>query len=95
MSRKISLSIIVISTIFAASIVTLTGFGSVGIAQGQANPTLTPEQKTGMCDPNDKFVNTTESRICGIPKTPASSANATTSENNTSSTISPSVIPST
>jgi hypothetical protein len=54
----------------------LTGFGNFGIAQGQANDTseLTPEQKDAICNPNNPAsklnpVNTTESRICGIPKT--------------------------
>jgi hypothetical protein len=39
-----------------------------------------------MCDPNNpklKFVNGTESEICGIPKTIKSPANATTSPENT------------
>jgi hypothetical protein len=77
------LSIIVIFTIFAATIVTLTGFGSIGIAQGQGNLTignltLTPEQKAAICDPNNPLsnldhVNTTESKICGIPKHNATS----------------------
>jgi hypothetical protein len=33
-----------------------------------------------MCDPNDKFINSTESRICGISKTPATATNTTTRE---------------
>jgi hypothetical protein len=84
MSRKLTpTSIIVISTIFAATIVTLTGFGNFGIAQGQGNLTignltLTPEQKAAICDPNNPLsnldhVNTTESKICGIPKHNATS----------------------
>jgi hypothetical protein len=42
---------------------------------------LTPEQKAAMCDPNDSSVNTTESHICGIPRTLPTlptGANATT-----------------
>jgi hypothetical protein len=66
--------------ILAAVIVgTLTEFGSLGIAQGQGN--LTAEQKAAICNPSNpklKFVNETESRICGIPKTIKSRANATT-----------------
>jgi hypothetical protein len=60
--------------------VTLKGLGDFNVAQGQVNPTLTPEQKAAMCDPNDSFVNSTESEICGIPKTPTTPAgnNATT-----------------
>jgi hypothetical protein len=85
----------VIFTIFAATIVTLTGFGNFGIAQGQVNSTseLTPEQKAAICDPNNpkivSFVNTTESRICGIPKTPTN----TTTANTTTGTEAPSVVP--
>src|SRR6188472_1894076 len=36
------------------------------------NKTVSPELKSEMCDPNNpklRFVNTTESNICGIPKT--------------------------
>ena len=103
--KEVYLSIIVISTIFAATIVsiTLTGFGSVDTAQGQVDSTsLTPEQKAAMCDPNNpklNFVNGTESRVCGIPKTltspaNASSANTTTGAEAPSSTsIAPSVVP--
>jgi cell division protein FtsN len=102
MSRKLTpTSIIVISTIFAATIVTLTGFGNFGIAQGQGNLTLTPEQKAAICDPNNPlskldFVNTTESRICGIPKTitNTTSSNMTTgAEEPPSEGIAPSAVP--
>ena len=96
-----SLSIISITIILAASIISVVAlieFGSVVIAEGQANNTsssLTPEQKAAICDPNNpklNFVNGTESRICGIPKTSttSSAANATTtSENNTSPSLLP------
>jgi hypothetical protein len=96
MLRKVSsMSIIVISTILAATIVTLTGFGNFGIAQGQVNSTseLTPQQKAAICDPSNpklNFVNTTESRICGIPKTPT---NTTSTANTTTGTEAPSVVP--
>ena len=36
------------------------------------NKTVSPELKSEMCDPNNpklRFVNTTESNICGVPKT--------------------------
>src|ERR671932_1695461 len=72
--------IILTSTIV---VVTLTGFGSFGNnAQGQGNltkgnvtignVTLTPQQVAATCNPNNpklNFVNTTESKLCGIPKT--------------------------
>jgi hypothetical protein len=79
MARKAYLNAISVAIILVAAIVTSTGFGSVGIAQGQGNltngnDTLTPEQKDAICNPNNPLsklnpVNTTESRICGIPKT--------------------------
>jgi hypothetical protein len=72
-------SVLTMVIILTATIVTLTEFGSLGIAQGQGN--LTAEQKAAICNPSNpklKFVNETESRICGIPKTIKSRANATT-----------------
>ena len=69
------MAIIVILT--ASTVLTLTNFGKFGVAQGQSNTTSsssTPEQKAAICDPNNPSsrlnpVNTTESRICGIPVT--------------------------
>jgi hypothetical protein len=86
----------VIFTIFAATIVTLTGFANFGNAQGQVNSTseLTPEQKAAICDPSNpklNFVNTTESRICAIPKTPTNTTSSTA--NTTTGTEAPSVVP--
>jgi hypothetical protein len=84
--------------ILSASI-TLTKIGDFGIAQGQVNnitSSLTPEQKAAICDPSDKYVNTTESRICGIPKTINTNvtSNATTSSENTTTTnLAPSAAP--
>src|SRR5919198_182625 len=90
---------VMIIIIFAVSIVviasTLSESGNFGIAQGQGNNitsssssiegnlTLTPEQKSAMCDPNNplsklKSVNTTESHTCGIPKTQPSNITTTT-----------------
>jgi hypothetical protein len=79
MARKAYLSAIYVAIIIVAAIVTSTGFGSVGIAQGQGNltegnVTLTPEQKDAICNPDNPAsklnpVNTTESMVCGIPKT--------------------------
>jgi hypothetical protein len=71
--------------VFTATIIVLT-FGTLNVAQGQAggggggSTTLTPAQKAAMCDPNNpslKFVNTTESHICGIPKSPSPNSTAT------------------
>jgi hypothetical protein len=42
----------------------------IGIAHGQVNSTsLTPQQKAAICNPSDKSINTTESKICGVPVT--------------------------
>src|ERR671933_721636 len=69
--KEPALSVLTIVIILSAAIVTLAGFGTFGkSAQGQEN--ITEEQKAAMCDPSNpklKFVNGTESRICGIPKT--------------------------
>ena len=93
--KEAPLSIIIIlsTTIFAVTMVILTRFETIGTAQGQASRTLlTPEQKAAMCNPDNpklKFVNGTESRICGIPKTiKPSAANSTLGNNNTSSSSS-------
>ena len=83
-----------------ATMMTLTGFGNFRIAQGQGNLTignltLTPEQKAAICDPNNPLsnldhVNTTESKICGIPTHNATSpTNATSSEGITPSVVTP------
>jgi cell division protein FtsN len=74
--RQLSfLNILTMATILASVIVILTEFGSMISAQGQVNASsLTPEQKDAICNPNNPAsklnpVNTTESRICGIPVT--------------------------
>jgi hypothetical protein len=56
---------------------------STGVLNESHAQKLTPEQKAAFCNPNNprlKFVNSTESAICGIPKTPS---NTTTSPSNT------------
>src|ERR671933_2333531 len=112
MARKAYLSATSVAIILVAAIVISTGFGSVGIAQGQGNMTegnvtLTPEQKDAICNPNNPAsklnpVNTTESRICGIPvtikphpsnATAASSPNIATGGEAPPSTSSPSPSP--
>ena len=72
--RRIVFIFIVFAT---ATTVILTGFGNFATAQDQVNYTtssLTPEQRDAICNPNNPSsnlnpVNTTESKICGIPKT--------------------------
>jgi cell division protein FtsN len=94
MPRKISLSGIVMATILAVSVVVaLTVFGKFRTAQGQVNITssLTPEQKDAICNPNNPLsklnpVNTTESKICGIPVTVKPRISNMTSPNTTTGT---------
>src|SRR5919205_3547147 len=106
--KRPSLCIITIIVILTAStVLTLTDFGKVGVAQGQPNTTsssslsLTPEQKAAICDPNNPSsrlnpVNTTESRICGIPVTvKPHPSNVTSAGSETPSwSLAPSVVPS-
>jgi hypothetical protein len=74
-------------TILVLSLIELTEFDSFGIVKGQ----VTAQQNSGMCDPNDKSINGTESRICGVPKTTGSSSAAnTTSAVTGTTTTSPS-----
>ena len=107
MSKKgSSLCLIAIIVIFTTStVLTFTDFGKFGVAQGQSNTTssssisLTPEQKAAICDPNNPSsrlnpVNTTESRICGIPLTVKPHPSNTTSAGTETPSVAPSVAPS-
>ena len=86
--QNISLGITSITIILAAGIVlviSITELGNVSVVYGQGGnstsslASLTAQQKAAMCNPNDKSVNTTESKICGIPVTVKShSSNMTT-----------------
>src|SRR5689334_11491235 len=76
--QNISLGITSITIILAASIVlviSITELGNISVVYGQGGnstsslSSLTPQQKAAICNPNDKSVNTTESKICGIPIT--------------------------
>jgi hypothetical protein len=101
--KQLSLSLLTIAVILAAAIVTFTEIGKFSVAQGQSDitPSLTPQQKAAMCDPNNpklNFVNGTESRICGIPKTitNTTSSNITTGAEEPpppATSIAPSAVP--
>jgi hypothetical protein len=90
--------IILAVSVVVAVVVVLAQFRIFGTAQGQGNltegnMTLTPEQRNALCNPNNplsklKSVNTTESEICGIPKTQP--LNATSAANITAVTGAPS-----
>jgi hypothetical protein len=89
--REASLSVLTVAIVFAATAVTLSKFQNSAIAQGQGNlaignQTITPQQRAATCNPNNpklNFVNTTESKICGIPKTITNTTSANTTAANT------------
>ena len=105
------LGILTMVTLLASVIVVLTEFGSMMVsAQAQVNASsLTPEQKDAICNPNNPAsklnpVNTTESKICGIPVTVQPHPSNMTSATNTTvgteappsaTSIAPSAVPST
>ena len=68
-SVRMAIAIIVAA---AAAIVVLE-IGIINVTQAQVSPGQNP-----MCDPNDTFVNSTESKICGVPKTPSTPEPPTT-----------------
>ena len=92
-----SLGIMSTTIIIAASIVlvtSITEFGNVSVAFGQGSnstsslPSLTPQQKAAMCNPNNpklNFVDSTESKVYGIPPTSTNTTKTTTpaANNNT------------
>ena len=82
MSIRISLTAVVLAAAIASASAVLE-IGIINGSQAQVTPssptsssptnkTVSPELKSKMCDPNNpklRFVNTTESNICGVPKT--------------------------
>jgi hypothetical protein len=86
------LGILTIVTILTSVVVILTEVGSIMLAQAQVNASsLTPAQKDAICNPNNPSsklnpVNTTESKICGIPKTVKPHPSNTTSSAGTNTT---------
>ena len=94
-------SILTTAIILASAIATLTEIGNIVSAQAQGNltagnVTVTPEQKAAMCDPNNqklKIVNTTESKICGIPSNTTAANTTTGTEASPATSAVPSVTP--
>jgi hypothetical protein len=83
--------IFTIAIMIAAVVTTIiiTGIETINIGHAQL---VTPQQTAAFCTPNNtklKFVNSTESKICGIPATPKNATNATRIP---SSILAPSVI---
>jgi hypothetical protein len=89
--KKTSVSVVsIIVLVTSLAVTTLGEFGIFGIARSQGNDTtslLTPDQKAAICSSVGSHVNTTESRICGIPTTPSS--NTTSSQNTTTGAEAP------
>ncbi len=86
--------IFTISLMIAAVITTIIIIGIETFNVGHAQ-LLTPQEKAQFCNPNNpklKFVNSTESKICGIPTTSTNATNATTTP---SSILAPSIIKAT
>jgi hypothetical protein len=87
--------IIIITAAAAASMVLESGIINVSYAQVlQCSPStrseITTPGQNPVCDPTDRHVNTTESHVCGIPKTPsATGAAAGTTTTESPSSISP------
>jgi hypothetical protein len=96
--QNISLGIMSTTMIIAASIVlvtSITEFGNVSVAFGQGSnstsslPSLTLQQKAAICNPNNpklNFVNSTESKICGIPSTSTNTTTTTPAAANNNTT---------
>lgn len=76
-SSLFTIVVVIVVVVVASSVLLEIGIINVSYAQVAAKPGQNP-----MCDPNNpklKFVNTTESHVCGIPKTPlAITTNSTT-----------------
>jgi hypothetical protein len=69
----LSLFLLIVTTL---AFTTLKSSPSIQITMAQG------QQKSSMCDPNDTSINSTESKICGVP---ATTGNATISSNVTTS----------
>ena len=70
----------------------ITVVGTVNFDASYAQQ-ISPEQKAKMCNPNNprlNFVNSTESKICGIPESVKNQT--TTATNNSSTTTAPQTI---
>jgi len=69
----------------------ITVLGTVKFDASQAQQ-ISPEQKAQMCNPNNprlNFVNSTESKICGIPESVKNQTTTTPTTNNSSTITAP------
>ncbi len=79
----------IIITTVGTTVAIITGIEIFNVSYAQAQA-LTPQQRAAFCKPNDTFVNSTESKICGIPETLKNTTNATST---TANRIPSSIIP--
>jgi hypothetical protein len=72
--------------IFIATVATnvILEIGFINLSYAQVAPT-----PNSICEPNDKHVNATESRECGIPKTPSVSSSSANSRTSTTGITTP------
>jgi hypothetical protein len=72
-----------------------SSFGSVGDSTTSGTQVSTTRsaqvttEENPMCDPTDKNINATESRVCGVPKTPSATTTPTSTTTEPPSSISP------
>jgi hypothetical protein len=66
---------IVLAIIITTAVSAVLEIGIINVSHAQVTPGQNP-----MCDPSDAFVNSTESKICGLPKTPLAPASPATTE---------------
>ena len=70
--------IVVILVIAALAVSAILEIGLINTSYAQVTPGQNP-----MCDPSDMHINGTESRACGVPKTPSSLSSAVNSTTTT------------
>jgi hypothetical protein len=76
---------VVISLVIVGVIVSATlEIELINVSYAQVTPGQNP-----MCDPSDTHINGTESRICGVPKTPSSSSLAAVNSTTTPTIAAP------
>jgi hypothetical protein len=81
MNKMITRSTVIKVVVALTITVIIAQIETVSISQAQQ---MSAEEKKSFCNPSNprlKFVNSTESKLCGIPATPSPSANTTNPSN--------------
>jgi len=87
MNKLITRSTVIKVVVALTITVIIAQIETVSISQAQQ---MSAEEKKSFCNPNNprlKFVNSTESKLCGIPATPSPSPSANTT--NPSNSVNP------